>query len=81
MMTKEEIEQLEQIFDGRYVQKDDCTKTVDKENEKINKLSQDVQQLKVEIAKMNTKLGILIGILSAIGVPLISVCVKMLFGG
>lgn len=80
-MTNEELEQLEQIFDGRYVQKDDCAKTVDKENEKIDLLTLDVQGLKIEIAKMNTKLGVVIGILSAIGVPVVSCCVKMLFGG
>lgn len=80
-MTNEELEQLEQIFDGRYVQKNDCTKTVEKSEEKHNKLSLEVQQLKIEIAKMNTKLGVLVGILSAIGVSVIPLCVKMLFGG
>ena len=80
-MTNEELEQLEQIFDGRYVQKDDCAKTVDRENEKIDRLTLDVQGLKIEIAKMNIKLAVLIGILSAIGVSVIPLCVKMLFGG
>lgn len=66
--------QLQDHFDSRYVQIADCEKTVDKEEKKID-------QLTVEFAKSNTKLNILIGILSTIAVPTVGVCVKLLFGG
>lgn len=65
--------QLQVEFDGRYVLIDDCEKTVKEESKKIDRLT-------VEFAKSNTKLNILIAILSAIAVPILGVCVKLLFG-
>lgn len=65
--------QLQSEFDGRYVLIEDCEKTVKEESKKIDRLT-------VEFAKSNTKLNILIAILSTIAVPIIGVCVKMLFG-
>lgn len=67
-------DQLQSEFDGRYVLVEDCEKTVKEESKKIDRLT-------VEFAKSNTKLNILIAILSAIAVPIIGVCVKLLFGG
>ena len=66
--------QLQDHFDGRYVKIEDCEKTVEREANKIDLLT-------VEFAKSNTKLNILIAILSTIAVPILGVCVKMLFGG
>ena len=66
--------QLQSEFDGRYVLIEDCERTVKEESKKIDRLT-------VEFAKSNTKLNILIAILSTIAVPIIGVCVKMLFGG
>jgi hypothetical protein len=66
-------DQLQSEFDGRYVLIEDCEKTVKEESKKIDRLT-------VEFAKSNTKLNILIAILSAIAVPIIGVCVKLLFG-
>ena len=66
--------QLQSEFDGRYVLIEDCEKTVKEESKKIDRLT-------VEFAKSNTKLNILIAILSAIAVPIVGVCVKLLFGG
>lgn len=65
--------QLQDHFDARYVQIDDCEKIVKEETKKIDRLT-------VEFAKSNTKLNILIGILSTIAVPIVGVCVKLLFG-
>ena len=65
--------QLQSEFDGRYVLIEDCEKTVKEESKKIDRLT-------VEFAKSNTKLNILIAILSAIAVPIVGVCVKLLFG-
>lgn len=67
-------DQLQNEFDGRYVLIEDCEKTVKEESKKIDRLT-------VEFAKSNTKLNILIAILSAIAVPILGVCVKLLFGG
>ena len=66
--------QLQSEFDGRYVLIEDCERTVKEESKKIDRLT-------VEFAKSNTKLNILIAILSAIAVPILGVCVKLLFGG
>jgi hypothetical protein len=65
--------QLQSEFDGRYVLIEDCEKTIKEESKKIDRLT-------VEFAKSNTKLNILIAILSAIAVPIVGVCVKLLFG-
>lgn len=64
--------QMQDHFDGRYVRIVDCESTVEKEEKKIDRLT-------VEFAKSNTKLNILIAILSAIAVPIVGVCVKLLF--
>ena len=64
--------QMQDHFDGRYVKIEDCESTVEKEEKKIDRLT-------IEFAKSNTKLNILIGILSTIAVPIIGVCVKLLF--
>lgn len=66
--------QLQSEFDGRYVLIEDCEKTVKEESKKIDRLT-------VEFAKSNTKLNILIAILSTIAVPIVGVCVKLIFGG
>lgn len=71
--------QLQDHFDGRYRKIDDCEETVKTEDNKIEKLRNSITELKVEQAKTNTRLAILIGILCAIAVPLVSVCVKLLF--
>lgn len=68
-LEPEDITYLKAIF----VPKDECNKTVAAENEKISNLM-------VLLAKTNTKLSILIGILATIAVPLLTLCVKLLFG-
>lgn len=72
---------LQDHFDGRYRKIGDCEETVKTEDNKIEKLRNSITELKIEQAKTNTRLAILIGILCAIAVPLVSVCVKFLFGG
>lgn len=65
--------QMQDHFDGRYVKQTDCKNTVTEEEKKIDSLT-------LEFAKSNTKLNILIGILSTIAVPILGVCIKLLFG-
>ena len=78
-------DQLQSEFDGRYKQINECEKTVEKEDEKIEKIFNDITQmrqdfslLRIERAKDSTKLSIVIAILCAIAVPLVSVCIKLL---
>lgn len=75
--------QLQDHFDGRYVKQEDCEKTVIKESDKIDDLKNEFARLREEVrvdrAKTNTRLNILIAILTTIAVPILGVCVKMLF--
>lgn len=72
-------EQLQHEFDGRYRKINDCDGIVETEEKKIDNLNNSLAELKIEQAKTNTRLGILIAILSAIAVPILGVCVKLLF--
>ena len=67
-LDKDDISYLKEVF----VQKDECAKTVSMENEKI-------ADLKVLMAKTNTKLSIMIAILASIEGPLVALCIKLLF--
>lgn len=69
-LDRDTIESLKEIF----VTKDSCDRTVRSEDEKISKLE-------IKLARLDTKLGVLIALLSAIAVPVISLCIKLLFGG
>lgn len=67
-------EQLQRDFDGRYVQITQCASTIKEEDAKID-------EMMLEFTKSNTKLNILIGILSTIAVPILAICINLLFGG
>lgn len=76
--------QLQSEFDGRYVLAEDCEKIRDTETSKIDGLKDDFARFREEVrvnrAKTNTRLNILIAILSTLAVPIVGVCVKLLFG-
>ena len=76
--------QLQDHFDGRYVQIEECEKKVNGETSKIDDLKSEFSKLREEVrvdrAKTNTRLSILIAILSAVAVPILGVCIKLLFG-
>ena len=74
-------DQLQDHFDGRYRKIDDCNETIENERKKIEKLENTITELKIEQVKTNTRLAILIGILSTIAIPILALCVKLLFGG
>ena len=77
-------EQLQDHFDGRYRKMDDCDEISNSAEHKISGLREEFAKLREEVrvdrAKTNTRLNILIAILSAIAVPVLGVCVKLLFG-
>lgn len=76
--------QLQNEFDGRYVLIEDCEKTKEGESSKIDSMKEEFARLREEVrvdrAKTNTRLNILIAILSTLAVPIVGVCVKLLFG-
>lgn len=76
--------QLQSEFDGRYVLITDCGENRNKDAGKIDGLKEEFASLREEVrvdrAKTNTRLNILIGILSTLAVPIVGVCVKLLFG-
>lgn len=76
--------QLQSEFDGRYVLIEDCEENRNKETSKIDGLKEEFARLREEVrvdrAKTNTRLNILIAILSTLAVPIVGVCVKLLFG-
>ncbi len=85
MMSHEEYlelkKQLINDFNSEYKRLDDCERQVQKEDEKNKNLCDELASMKVEHAKDSTKLSVVIGILSAIAIPLVSLCVKLLFQG
>ena len=77
-------DQLQSEFDGRYVLIENCEENRIKETSKIDGLKEEFTRLREEVrvdrAKTNTRLNILIAILSTLAVPIVGVCVKLLFG-
>lgn len=69
-LTNEDVEFLKAIF----VTKDSC-------DEKKHNSDEHIQKLEVTMAKIGTKLSVMIGILGAIGATMLTVVAKILFGG
>ena len=70
MITNEDIARLDEI----YMRKDDCAGFRSDEE-------RDMRELSEKIVEIKTKQNITIGILCAIGTILLSMAIKMLFGG
>lgn len=69
MIDEKDIERL----DERYVQKDACTDNHKETDKRIDSIREG-------FVEMKTKLNMLIGILSAIAVPVVGIAIKLLFG-
>ena len=69
MLEDKDIERLREIF----VTRTTC-------DEKRSSNENHIQRLELTMAKLSTKMSIMIGILGAIGVSILSVVVKFLFG-
>ena len=69
-IDNEDIARLNEI----YVRKDDCNDMRSETDKRIDSIHEDV-------AVVKQKLSTLIGILSAIAVPVIGIAIKYLFGG
>lgn len=61
-------------LDDIYVRKDDCEENRSELQNILNK-----QGTEMEVIK--TKLNVLIGILSTIGIPILAIAIKLIFGG
>lgn len=70
MIDNNDIARLDEI----YVRKDDCTGYRAGEEKEFREMSERIIEIK-------TKQNITIGILSAIGVAVLTIAVKVLFGG
>lgn len=74
MIENEDIERIKGILDGRYVKKTDCDRIVEKTDYRIDKIA-------VSMAKIEARLGLIAGLLGAIGVAILTAVVKIVFGG
>lgn len=81
MLNESDINRIKEIGDGRWRKIEDCEETVERSESADKIIQADINSLKINFAKSNTKLSILIAILTAIAGPLISVCIKFLFRG
>ncbi len=72
--NNDEISELERVLDDRYVRRKDCKSMRDEQHTKID-------EIRVETAKIGTKLNLIAGILATIGGAFVALVVKMLFGG
>lgn len=74
MLERDDREELERIFDGRYVLQKYCDRT----NEALHS---QIDNIKLDTAKIGTKLNVIVAILGAIGVAICTAVVKIVFGG
>lgn len=73
-LNPEDMVEIERYFDGRYVTHRECDKTTKRTYDRI-------EDIKIDTAKIGTKLNIIVAILGAIGVAVCSAIVHMIFGG
>ncbi len=74
MIEEKDLSFITKILDNRYRKVEECDKIAAKSDERQG-------IVEVTVAKLSTKLDILISILATIAVPIAGVCVKYLFGG
>ena len=72
MLAREDIEQILDQCDLRYISKDCCDDKMDKERERIEEMNKN-------IVGITTKLNFTLGILSAIGAGVLGIVIELLF--
>lgn len=80
-VTKKVEAELVERFDDRYVRQDSCDRKQDEVYKKIESMRDEISCVKITVEKLNTKLAILLVILGAIGTGVLTICLKLLFGG
>jgi hypothetical protein len=73
-LTPEDLDEIERRFDLRYVTQSDCNRTVRKTYDRI-------EDIKLDTAKIGTKLNVIVAILGVIGAAVCSAVVHMILGG
>ena len=58
----------------RYISEEKCDELMDETRQEISKIN-------IDIAKISTKLNVIIGILSAIGTAFLGAVIRIFFGG
>ena len=81
MIDKEDIVELETVFDGRYRQIKDCDDITSSLDKRMDDFAVNQEKTNSKLAVMNAKLTATIGILAAIGGAVIPICIQKLFGG
>lgn len=71
-MSYGEVLQLVDVMNAHYVSSKQCETSMTEQNSKINKIE-------LKLVKIDTKFNVLVGILSAIAVPMIGLCIHLLF--
>lgn len=72
-LDNKDFDEITHRLDDRYVKVTDCEHSQNKVYDRISKME-------VSLAKIDTKFSILIGVLTAIAVPLLGICINYLFG-
>ena len=67
--------------DDRYMTRDSCDRKQDEVYKSISTIEKNITRMTVDHAKLCVYLKILVGILGAIGVAMIPICLNFLFGG
>ena len=84
-MDRKDLEEVKDYLiphlDNRYVQVADCEVNQKESEAEIELLKQANQKRDVKYAKMDTKLNVIIGIVSVIGSVLFPACLKIIFKG
>ena len=80
-VEKQIVDGILKRADDRYMTRDSCDRKQDEVYKSISTMEKSITQMKVDNAKQCVYLKILVGILSAIGVAMIPICLKLLFGG
>lgn len=70
----ETVENLEEMFDERYMKKTECQAKQDAQYRKI-------EQIQLDTARIGTKLNLIAVILGAIGTAIVAAVIKLIFGG
>lgn len=73
-LSPDDLAEIERRLDGRYVTRNECDRTTRKTYDRI-------EDIKLDTAKIGTKLNVIVAILGAIGVAVCSAVVHMILGG
>lgn len=80
-VEKQIVDGILKRADDRYMTRDSCDRKQDEVYKSISTIEKNITRMAVDHAKLFVYLKILVGILGAIGVAMIPICLNLLFGG